>query len=147
MYILCILALTNIASARLLVNVSDNRPEVPKNLKAEAISSTSILLTWSHSSPSGLAVLAYTVHYLPSDGGDELQQVSVNNSQLIEKLKPFTNYTFYVRAYSRRSASELSEFITQSTEEDIPSKSISRHYSKELGITFTIFQLEHPALC
>lgn len=44
-----------------------------------------------------------------SDGGTERQEVSVNCSFLLQKLSAFTNYTFYVRAYSSKSASDQSK--------------------------------------
>jgi hypothetical protein len=44
-----------------------------------------------------------------SDGGEERQEVSVNCSFLVQKLAAFTNYTFYVRAYSSKSASDQSK--------------------------------------
>ena len=36
----------------------------------------------------------------------------------IEQLKPFTNYTFYVVAYTNDSASSHSQSVTQMTDED-----------------------------
>lgn len=108
-------------AARLQLNTSGDQPSPPTGLKARPLSSTSILLTWNASSPStGQLIQAYSVHYLPTSGGNELQKVSVNTSYTIDKLRPFTNYTFYVRAYSGKSASEQSEAITQMTLEDIP---------------------------
>lgn len=44
-----------------------------------------------------------------SDGGEERQEVSINCSFLVHKLLAFTNYTFYVRAYSSKSASDQSK--------------------------------------
>jgi hypothetical protein len=44
-----------------------------------------------------------------SDGGEERQEVSINCSFLVHKLSAFTNYTFYVRAYSSKSASDQSK--------------------------------------
>lgn len=112
---------TNVASARLLVNTSSSQPDPPQGLRARTVSSSAILLMWNPAlSPNGLNIQAYTVHYLPTSGGLELQKVAVNTSQLIDKLKPYTNYTFYVRAYNGRSASEQSEAITHMTGEDLP---------------------------
>lgn len=51
-------------------------------------------------------------------GGQEQNAVAVNTSHLIERLKPYTNYTFYVRAYNNKSASEPSKHIVQMTGED-----------------------------
>ncbi|RWS10328.1 protogenin-like protein [Dinothrombium tinctorium] len=108
-------------AARLLVNTSSNQPKPPHNLKATTLSSSEIKLTWEAGhSPNGLIIQAYTVHYMPTEGGRESQKVAVDTSAIIDKLKPFTNYTFYVRAYNERSPSEQSESITQMTGEDTP---------------------------
>lgn len=100
-------------SARLLVNVSEGtRPEPPSNLKAVAQSPTSVILTWNP--PSNVPVedvKAYTVHYMPlsASGSEELQEVAINSSYRIENLRRYSNYSFYVRAYVRKSASDPSE--------------------------------------
>jgi hypothetical protein len=52
-----------------------------------------------------------------SDGGEELQKVSINCSFLVDGLLAFTNYTFYVRAYSLKSASDQSKRTTCQTGE------------------------------
>lgn len=52
-------------------------------------------------------------------GGEENQLVeSVNSTKSIVMLQPHTNYTFYVRAYNNRGASEPSAYIVQATKED-----------------------------
>ncbi|KAL1441757.1 hypothetical protein MTO96_008271 [Rhipicephalus appendiculatus] len=111
----------NTLAARLVLNASGDQPSPPTGLKAVTNSSTAILLSWNPSAISpGQTIQAYSIHYLPTAGGNELQKVSVNTALLIEKLMPFTNYTFYVRAYSGKSASEQSEKVTQITGEDVP---------------------------
>lgn len=55
-----------------------------------------------------------------ADGGDELQDVSVNTSFMVQRLKAFTNYTFYVRGYSSNVASGPSESILCTTGESKP---------------------------
>ncbi|RWS24579.1 protogenin-like protein [Leptotrombidium deliense] len=109
-------------AARLLVNASSNlQPKPPYNLRAYTVSSTAIELTWQPGdSPNGLIIHAFTIHYTPTEGGFEVQKVAVNTSVIIDKLKPYTNYTFYARAYNERSASEQSEYITHMTGEDTP---------------------------
>lgn len=100
-------------SARLLVNVSEGtRPEPPSNLKAEALTPTVILLTWNP--PRNVPVddvKAYTVHYMALSAGltDEIQEVAINSSYKIENLKRNANYSFYVRAYVRKAASDPSD--------------------------------------
>ncbi|XP_060838288.1 protogenin B-like [Rhopalosiphum padi] len=63
---------------------------------------------------------AYSIHYMPTDGGEETQQVSVNHSIIVEKLKPYKNYTFYVRVYNGRSGSDQSEKVTCKTQDGAP---------------------------
>ncbi|CAN7983778.1 unnamed protein product, partial [Ixodes hexagonus] len=112
---------TSTLAARLQLNASGDAPSPPSDLMARTLSSTSIRLSWSPSISSGnREIQAYSVHYLPTSGGIELQKVSVNTSCVVDKLTPFTNYTFYVRAYSGKSASEQSEEITHITGEDVP---------------------------
>ena len=77
------------ASACLLVNVSQGRPEPPANVRAVAVSSTDIQLAWDP--PRNVAVddiKAYTVH-ITAEGGEELQEVSLTNSFRVEHLKVF----------------------------------------------------------
>lgn len=113
-------------TARLLVNVSEGtRPEPPSNLKATPLSPTIALLTWDP--PRNVPVddvKAYTVHYMPLSGGasvnEETQEVSINNSYRIENLKRNANYSFYVRAYVRKSASDPSEKLIYSPSNDAP---------------------------
>ncbi|XP_054720766.1 protogenin B-like [Uloborus diversus] len=108
-------------AARLLVNASSEQPHSPSGLKAYTKSSSAILLTWDPvSSPAVSPIQAYTVHYVPTRGGMEQDIVAVNTSLVIERLKPFTNYSFYVRAYNNKSASEPSQPIVQMTGEDVP---------------------------
>lgn len=102
-------------SARLLVNVSEGtRPEPPSNLKAVALTPTVVLLTWDP--PRNVPiddVKAYTVHYMLSAAvSEEIQEVAVNSSYRIENLKRNANYSFYVRAYVRKSASDPSDKLT-----------------------------------
>ena len=51
-------------------------------------------------------------------GGEELQKVVQDTRVIVDQLAPFTNYSFYVRAYNARSTSQPSAFITGVTEED-----------------------------
>lgn len=134
-------------SARLLVNVSEGtRPEPPSNLKAVALTPTAVLLTWDP--PRNVPVedvKAYTVHYMPlaaagqhaaTSNNEELQEVATASSHRIENLKRNANYSFYVRAYVRKSASDPSDklifnpaILIQSKdqpESSLPSSSLPR---------------------
>ncbi|GBM61531.1 Protogenin [Araneus ventricosus] len=109
------------SAARLLVRAPTGQPHPPSGLKAITKSSSVIELSWEPvvSLPS-VPVQAYTVHYAPSNGDIETDLVVANTSVTIERLTPYTNYTFYVRAYSNKSASEPSQPIVQMTGEDVP---------------------------
>lgn len=52
-----------------------------------------------------------------TDGGEEAQEVSVKHSIIINKLKPYKNYTFYVRVYNGKSGSDQSEKVTCKTQD------------------------------
>ena len=51
-------------------------------------------------------------------GGEELQKVVQETRVIVDQLAPFTNYSFYVRAYNARSKSRPSAVITRRTQED-----------------------------
>lgn len=46
-----------------------------------------------------------------TDGGDEVQNITEHHSIIIENLKPYQNYTFYVRAYNGKSGSDESQKV------------------------------------
>ncbi|KAI9554326.1 hypothetical protein GHT06_019598 [Daphnia sinensis] len=139
-------------SARLLVNVSEGtRPEPPSNLKAVALTTTVVMLTWDP--PRNVPVddvKAYTVHYMPlaaagqhTSSNEELQEVATTSSHRIENLKRNANYSFYVRAYVRKSASDPSDklifnpaILIQSkdqAESSLPSSSLPRTTPRTLA--------------
>ena len=68
------------------------------------------------------------------DGGEELREVSVNCSYVVQKLQPFTNYTFFVRAYNSKSASDYSKGTRCQTGEGGKSviEFISIHFNFEI---------------
>ena len=99
------------AAARLLVNITGRRPEPPSRLRAVPLSPTEIVLSWDPPRNVPLDdVTAYTVHYvLLGRGSDETQELALNNSHHVRGLVRNGNYSFYVRAYIRKSASDPSE--------------------------------------
>uniref|UniRef100_A0A2S2PYT6 Protogenin n=1 Tax=Sipha flava TaxID=143950 RepID=A0A2S2PYT6_9HEMI len=62
----------------------------------------------------------YTVHYMLTDGGDEVQNITEDHSIIIENLKPYQNYTFYVRVYNGKSGSDESEKVICRTQDKAP---------------------------
>ncbi|GAB6031993.1 hypothetical protein CHUAL_010370 [Chamberlinius hualienensis] len=110
-----------LVTARLQVKVITDQPGPPTSLNAITRSNTSIELFWKPSiSSTKLPIQAYTIHFSQTEAGHENSAVSPNNSIVLGNLQPYTNYTFYVRAWTGRSPSELSDSITWMTGEDIP---------------------------
>lgn len=57
-----------LAMARLIVVMSDNRPSAPRNVRAETVSSSAILLAWERPMYNSDKVIAYSVHYMKAEG-------------------------------------------------------------------------------
>ncbi|XP_054280101.1 protogenin B-like [Macrosteles quadrilineatus] len=112
------------AAARLLVNVSRDQPRPPTRVSCVPVSTTAVQLSWEQPSNAGLK--AFTIHYLPTDGGEERMMVvemikgKVNQSLTVDKLPPYTNYTFYVRSYNSNAASDNSEEVVCQTGQSVP---------------------------
>ncbi|XP_072020909.1 protogenin B-like isoform X2 [Amphiura filiformis] len=107
------------ASALLTVELPDKRPDAPRNLTALALGANTIMLAWI---PPNQTITAYTLHYSKSAGGSE-EIVPVEgtvNSHMIDSLKPYTNYTFYMRSYAN-APSVLSQTVMAMTWEGLPS--------------------------
>jgi len=64
---------------------------------------------------SSLTDVTYFVHL---SGGEELQKVVQETRVIIDQLAPFTNYSFYIRAYNARSKSRPSSVVSRHTKED-----------------------------
>ncbi|KAL1132538.1 hypothetical protein AAG570_010493 [Ranatra chinensis] len=109
-------------AGRLVVQTSINQPPPPTNVTCSSISATEVRISWfppKVDDPSTM-LLPYTVHHFPTDGGEEGKQISQNLTYIVNQLAPYTNYTFYVRAYNQYAASEQSMRATCSTFEAVP---------------------------
>ncbi|XP_063052407.1 protogenin B-like [Engraulis encrasicolus] len=110
--------------ARLSVVMSEERPSAPRNVRAETISSSAILLAWERPSYNAHKVIAYSVHYTKAEGlnNEEYQAVIGNDttSYIVDGLEAACNYSFYVVAYMPLGASRSSSPLTQVTLEDVP---------------------------
>ncbi|XP_046398270.1 protogenin-like isoform X2 [Ischnura elegans] len=143
------------SAARLLVNVSRFQPDPPQGLSCRPHSPTEVQLDWSAPPPlrseeglgAGSDIKAYTVHYLPTVGGVEQETVALNKTLIVQKLIPYTNYTFYVRAYSEKSASDMSVKVICRTDESVPqaAPSISLEASSHTTLRVTWKPLEPNA--
>uniref|UniRef100_A0A8C7HGN1 Protogenin n=1 Tax=Oncorhynchus kisutch TaxID=8019 RepID=A0A8C7HGN1_ONCKI len=110
--------------ARLIVVMSEDRPSAPRNIHAETISSSAILLAWERPIYNADKVIAYSVHYMKAEGlNNEEYQVVIGNdttSYIIDDLEPAWNYSFYMVAYMPMGASRMSDQVCQHTLEDVP---------------------------
>ncbi|XP_071007375.1 protogenin B-like [Oncorhynchus clarkii lewisi] len=110
--------------ARLIVVMSEDRPSAPRNIHAETISSSAILLAWERPIYNADKVIAYSVHYIKAEGlNNEEYQVVIGNdttSYIIDDLEPAWNYSFYMVAYMPMGASRMSDQVCQHTLEDVP---------------------------
>ncbi|KAL6085848.1 hypothetical protein STEG23_017760, partial [Scotinomys teguina] len=113
-----------LSRARLTVVMSEDRPSAPYNVHAETMSSSAILLAWERPLYNSDKVIAYSVHYMKSEGlnNEEYQVVLGNDTThyIIDDLEPASNYTFYIVAYMPMGASQMSDHVTQNTLEDVP---------------------------
>ncbi|KAM6943598.1 protogenin A [Xenentodon cancila] len=113
-----------LSMARLIVVMSEDRPSAPRNIRADTVSSSAILLAWERPQYNSDKVIAYSVHYMKAEGlNNEEYQVVIGNDTtryIIDDLEPARNYTFYVVAYMPMGASRMSDHIFQHTLEDVP---------------------------
>ncbi|XP_060902271.1 protogenin A [Labrus mixtus] len=113
-----------LSMARLIVVMSEDRPSAPRNIRADTVSSSAILLAWERPQYNSDKVIAYSVHYVKAEGlNNEEYQVVIGNDTtryIIDDLEPARNYTFYVVAYMPMGASRMSDHVFQHTLEDVP---------------------------
>ncbi|XP_063737045.1 protogenin A [Eleginops maclovinus] len=113
-----------LSMARLIVVMSEDRPSAPRNIQADTVSSSAILLAWDRPQYNADKVIAYSVHYMKAEGlNNEEYQVVIGNDTtryMIDDLEPARNYTFYVVAYMPMGASRMSDNVFQHTLEDVP---------------------------
>ncbi|XP_066270657.1 protogenin-like isoform X2 [Branchiostoma lanceolatum] len=109
--------------ARLTIRVESDSPDPPQNIRLITRSSTEILVRWTPS-VSKSPIIAYTIHYLQTEGNNKEEKVPVNVSQtefLVTDLLPNTNYTFYMSAYTAAAASDRhSQQVVARTMEGVP---------------------------
>ncbi|KAM8895217.1 protogenin A isoform 1-T1 [Spinachia spinachia] len=113
-----------LSMARLIVVMSEDRPSAPRNIQADTVSSSAILLAWERPQYNSDKVIAYSVHYMKAEGlNNEEYQVVIGNDTtryIIDDLEPARNYTFYVVAYMPMGASRMSDNVFKHTLEDVP---------------------------
>ncbi|KAM9376050.1 protogenin B-like [Pholidichthys leucotaenia] len=130
--------------ARLIVVMSEDRPSAPRNIHAETISSSAILLAWERPLYNADKVIAYSVHYMKAEGlNNEEYQVVIGNdttSYIIDDLEPARNYSFYIVAYMPMGASRMSDQVSQHTLEDVPLRTpelrLTSHSSTDIHVSW-----------
>ncbi|XP_041852653.1 protogenin B-like isoform X2 [Melanotaenia boesemani] len=130
--------------ARLIVVMSEDRPSAPRNIHAETISSSAILLAWERPLFNADKVIAYSIHYMKAEGlNNEEYQVVIGNdttSYIIDDLEPARNYSFYVVAYMPMGASRMSDQVSQHTLEDVPLRtpelSLTSHSATDIQVSW-----------
>ncbi|KAF5891569.1 protogenin A-like, partial [Clarias magur] len=136
-----------LSTARLIVVMSEDRPSAPRNVHADTVSSSAILLAWERPAYNADKVIAYSIHYMKAEGlNNEEYQVVIGNDTtryIVDDLEPAQNYTFYIVAYMPMGASRMSDHVIQHTLEDVPLR------APELSLTSrspTDIQVSWPAL-
>ncbi|MEQ2183699.1 hypothetical protein GOODEAATRI_000669 [Goodea atripinnis] len=124
--------------------MSEDRPSAPRNVHAETISSSAILLAWDRPLYNADKVIAYSIHYMKAEGlNNEEYQVVIGNdttSYIIDDLEPARNYSFYIVAYMPMGASRMSDQVSQHTLEDVPLRTpeltLTSHSSTDIQVTW-----------
>ncbi|XP_060933219.1 protogenin B-like [Limanda limanda] len=132
--------------ARLIVVMSEDRPSAPRNIHAETISSSAILLAWERPLYNADKVIAYSIHYMKAEGlNNEEYQVVIGNdttSYIIDDLEPARNYSFYIVAYMPMGASRMSDQVSQHTLEDVPLRTpeltLTSHSSTDIQVSWQL---------
>lgn len=78
-----------LAMARLIVVMSEDRPSVPRNIRADTVSSSAILLAWEKPLYNSDKVIAYSVHYMKAEG-----ETHVNKQQAFYVYDLFSLWRF-----------------------------------------------------
>ncbi|KAL4660700.1 protogenin A-like [Arapaima gigas] len=133
-----------LAMARLIVVMSEDRPSAPRNVRAETVSSSAILLAWDRPLYNADRVIAYSIHYMKSEGiNNEEYQVVIGNDTtryIIDDLEPAQTYTFYIVAYMPIGASRMSDLVIQHTLEDVPLRapelSLTSHSPTDIQVSW-----------
>ncbi|XP_044032964.1 immunoglobulin superfamily DCC subclass member 3 isoform X2 [Siniperca chuatsi] len=112
------------ASARLTVLWADGLPGVPTHVQAEALSPTTIQVSWREPDQNTQDIIGYVLHIRRTSDPAEMEYEEavskVTLQQIIRDLEPSTSYTFYVKAYTSHGASKPSDSATESTHGEVP---------------------------
>ncbi|XP_076158000.1 immunoglobulin superfamily DCC subclass member 3 [Alosa pseudoharengus] len=116
---------TNQASARLAVSLAKELPDAPAGLKATALSSASLQVSWTQP-PAEVTdgIIGYVLHIrkICEPDSKELQEaISKTTYQHdLTDLDPATTYSIYLKAYSALGASSASSTVLATTLGGVP---------------------------
>nr|XP_023685314.1 receptor-type tyrosine-protein phosphatase delta-like isoform X7 [Paramormyrops kingsleyae] len=127
-YYIRVLAFTSVGdgplSPDLQIIAKTGVPSQPTDLKAEAKSETSILLSWGPPAQNGQdnQIIGYELLYRKGDEKDE-KRVSFEpmTAYLLKDLKPFSSYTFQLAARSKHGVGAYTSEISTETPQTQPS--------------------------
>ncbi|XP_026793262.3 immunoglobulin superfamily DCC subclass member 3 [Pangasianodon hypophthalmus] len=112
------------ASARLTVLWADGLPGIPTGVRADALSPTSIQVSWKEPAQNTQDIIGYVLHIRKTADPMEMEyQEAVSKvtlQQVVADLEPSTSYSFYVKAYTSRGASKASATAQESTLGEVP---------------------------
>ncbi|XP_058016713.1 immunoglobulin superfamily DCC subclass member 3-like [Ahaetulla prasina] len=116
---------TNQASARLAVTLSKELPSSPEGVRATAVSTTSIRVSWQEPSREVTeSIIGYVLHIRKAGESDsrELQEAVSKNTfrHVFANLEPSTTYSIYLKAYSPLGSSQDSQPILATTLGSVP---------------------------
>ncbi|XP_041942482.1 receptor-type tyrosine-protein phosphatase delta-like isoform X6 [Alosa sapidissima] len=126
-YYIRVLAFTSVGdgplSNDLQIIAKTGVPSQPTEFKAEAVSETSILLSWvppAQSSPEN-HITGYELIYRKSNEAEE-QKVTFDpsTSYLLKELKPFSSYTFQLAAHSKHGVGAFTSEVIADTPQTQP---------------------------
>ena len=95
--------------------------EPPQNVAATSISSTEINVTWDEvpKEDRNGNITLYEVQYTQSAPGSIAARTNTSaREEMLQDLKPFTNYSIAVRAYTIRGPGPFSPDVVAMTDED-----------------------------
>ncbi|KAM9307152.1 immunoglobulin superfamily DCC subclass member 3 [Pholidichthys leucotaenia] len=116
---------TNQASARLAVAQAKDLPAPPHGLRAAALSTHSLQITWSQP-PANVTerIIGYVLHIRKIGEPDTLElQEAISKGAFqhdVTNLEPATTYSLYLKAYSAMGASQQSHTVVTTTLGGVP---------------------------
>ncbi|XP_028833282.1 receptor-type tyrosine-protein phosphatase delta-like isoform X10 [Denticeps clupeoides] len=120
-YYIRVLAFTSVGdgplSNDLQIIAKTGVPSQPTEFKAEAVSETSILLSWvppTQTSPEN-HITAYELIYRKGNEAEEKVTFDPSTTYLLKDLKPFSSYTFQLAAHSKHGVGAFTSEFTAET--------------------------------